>query len=448
MTSSDPHDEQSVRLQKLQILRALGVKLYPDRFSGKQDISRIRANAEGQTFREIDAIIPNPKNEIHTAGRIMLVRSFGKLIFGTLQDYSGQIQFALSKDFCLLSQYGTEISEIGDENISAFKIFEKYIDTADIIGIQGELFMTHKGELTIFVRSFQLLSKALRPLGDKFHGIGEDNQETAYRQRYLDMIFNDSTRNRMKFRSDFIRALREFYWKHDFLEIDCPVMTPAASGAAAQPFVTHHNDFDLDFYLRICNETELKKATVGGFERVFTLAPSFRNEGSDPSHLQEFYMLEHQNVYKSFHEDMDFTQEMFDHIFTALKLERKFEVKDKEGNSRQVDFTTPWPRIDYVEGVNKASGLDITSYTADDAEKLRADIRAKGIEFEGMDKMGAMTLIDYLYKKVLRPTITGPAFVYNYPSIIAPLARISDTDPRKCEKWQVVVNGWEIINSY
>lgn len=448
MTSPDPHDERSVRLQKLNTLRTLGVKLYPDRFSDKHDIADIRAWAEGKKFREIDEIIPDPKNTVHTAGRIVLIRSFGKLIFGTLQDASGQIQFALSRDFCLLSQDGEEMTEMGEEKISAFKIFEKYVDAGDIVGIHGELFMTHKGELTVFVRSFQILSKALRPLGDKFHGIGEDNQETAYRQRYLDMIFNESTRDRMKFRADFIRTLREFYWKHDFLEIDCPVMTSAASGAAAQPFVTHHNDFDLDFYLRICNETELKKATVGGFERVFTIAPSFRNEGSDPSHLQEFYMLEHQNVYKSFHEDMDFTQEMFDHIFTTLKLERKFEVKDKEGNPKMVDFTTPWPRIDYVEWVNQASGLNITSYTADDADRLRADIRAKGIEFEGMDKMGTMTLIDYLYKKVLRPTITGPAFVYNYPSIIAPLARISDADPRKCEKWQVVVNGWEIINSY
>jgi lysyl-tRNA synthetase, class II len=448
MTSPDPHDERSVRLQKLNTLRALGVKLYPDKFPHKQDILDIRAKAEGKNFREIDEIIPEPKNIVHTAGRIVLIRSFGKLIFGTLQDSSGQIQFALSRDFCLLSQDGEEMTEMGEEKVSAFKIFEKYVDAGDIVGIHGELFMTHKGELTVFVRSFQILSKALRPLGDKFHGIGEDNQETAYRQRYLDMIFNESTRDRMKFRADFIRTLREFYWKHDFLEIDCPVMTSAASGAAAQPFVTHHNDFDLDFYLRICNETELKKATVGGFERVFTIAPSFRNEGSDPSHLQEFYMLEHQNVYKSFHEDMDFTQEMFDHIFTTLKLERKFEVKDKEGSPKMVDFTTPWPRIDYVEWVNQASGLNITSYTADDADKLRADIRAKGIEFEGMDKMGTMTLIDYLYKKVLRPTITWPAFVYNYPSIIAPLARISDADPRKCEKWQVVVNGWEIINSY
>jgi len=193
----------------------------------------------------------------------MLVRSFGKLIFGTLQDYSGQIQFALSKDFCLLSNNGEEIREIGEEKVSAFNIFEKYVDTADIIGINGELFFTHKGELTLFVRSFQILSKALRPLGDKFHGIGEDNQETAYRQRYLDMIFNESSRKRMKFRSDFIRTLREFYWKRDFLEIDCPVLTSSASGAAAQPFVTHHRDFDQEYYLRICNETELKKATIG-----------------------------------------------------------------------------------------------------------------------------------------------------------------------------------------
>jgi len=263
MTSPDPHDERSVRLQKLNTLRTLGVKLYPDRFPDKQDTLDIRAHAEGKKFREIDEIIPDPKNTVHTAGRIVLIRSFGKLIFGTLQDASGQIQFALSRDFCLLSQDGEEMAEMGEEKVSAFKIFEKYVDAGDIVGIHGELFMTHKGELTVFVRSFQILSKALRPLGDKFHGIGEDNQETAYRQRYLDMIFNESTRDRMKFRSDFIRTLREFYWKHDFLEIDCPVMTSAASGAAAQPFVTHHNDFDLDFYLRICNETELKKATVG-----------------------------------------------------------------------------------------------------------------------------------------------------------------------------------------
>jgi len=159
-------------------------------------------------------------------------------------------------------------------------------------------------------------------------------------------------------------------------------------------------------------------------------------------------MLEHQNVYKTFKEDMEFTEQMFDYLFDKLELDRKVEITDKEGNAKMVDFSTPWERIDYVDGVNEASGLDITSYTMDDADKLRADIKAKKIEFEGMDQMGTMTLIDYLYKKVLRPKITGPAFIYNYPRIIAPLARVSDEDPNKCEKWQVVVNGWEIINSY
>lgn len=328
----------------------------------------------------------------------------------------------------------------------ATKFLEKMVDIGDFIGVRGELFHTHKGELTLFVSEFSFLAKALRPLGDKFHGIA--GQETAYRQRYLDMIHNRETMDRMKFRSNFVRALREFYRQHNFLEIDCPVLTPAASGAAAKPFVTHHYDFDRDYFLRICNETELKKATVWGLENVFTIATVFRNEGSDPSHLQEFTMLEHQAVFKTVDQDMDFAEKMFDHLFDTLRVDRVFTVKDKQGNPKEVNFTTPRPRIDYVEGVNNASWLDITSYSIDDADKLRTDIRAKGIEFEGMDQMGTMTLIDYLYKKVLRPTIAWPAFVYNYPSIIAPLARIADDNPNKCEKRQVVVNGREITNAY
>lgn len=212
MTSPDPHDERSIRLQKLHALRALGVKLYPDRFSGKQDIADIRASTpEGTAMRTIEAIVPEPKNDIHTAGRIMLVRSFGKLIFGTLQDFSGQIQFALSKDFCLLSQDGGELREVGKEGMSPFKLFEKYIDRGDIVGIHGELFWTHKGELTVFVRSFQLLAKAFLPLPEKFHGLADE--ETIYRKRYLDMITEKSSYDRMLFRSLFIQKLREFYYQ-------------------------------------------------------------------------------------------------------------------------------------------------------------------------------------------------------------------------------------------
>lgn len=222
MASLDPHDERTIRLQKLQALRALGVKLYPDKFHKKQDIAVIRKKSEKQTLRTIEEIIPEPQNDVHTAGRIMLVRSFGKLIFGTLQDYSGQIQFALSRDFCLLDQDGGEIREVGKEPVPAFKIFEKYIDRGDIIGIHGELFETHKGELTVFVRSFQLLSKSFLPLPEKFHGLADE--ETIYRKRYLDMITNRESYDRMIFRSRFVQKLREFYYKEGFIEVETPTL--------------------------------------------------------------------------------------------------------------------------------------------------------------------------------------------------------------------------------
>ena len=225
-------------------------------------------------------------------------------------------------------------------------------------------------------------------------------------------------------------------------------MGNSASGAAAKPFITHHNDYDTDVYLRIAFETGLKKATVGRFEKVFEIGQDFRNEGSDPSHLQEFTQVEHYAVYRNYEDNMRFTEKMLDYIFDELKIPKKINVKDKEGKSKEVNFTTPFERIDFIQGVNKASGLDITEYGIDDADKLRKDIKAKGIEFEKMNKMGTITLIDYLYKKVLRPQIIGPAFIYNYPVIMQPLARISDKNENIVEQFQLIVNGREICKAY
>lgn len=174
---------------------------------------------------------------------------------------------------------------------------------------------------------------------------------------------NDDSYKRFQFRSEFVKAIREFYWKNDFTEIETPVLGNAASGAAAAPFITHHNDFDEDYFLRIAPETALKKATVGRFERVFEIGKNYRNEGSDPSHMQEFTAVEHYAVYWNFEDNMRFTEEMFDYIFSKLDINREVEIKDKDGNPRMVNFTTPWQRIDYIEGVNHASGLDITSYS-------------------------------------------------------------------------------------
>jgi lysyl-tRNA synthetase class 2 len=290
------------------------------------------------------------------------------------------------------------------------------------------------------------LSKAVRPLPEKFHGL--EDQEVKYRQRYLDLISNEDTYSRMLFRSNFVRLMRDFYHQNGFIEIETPVLGNAASGAAAKPFITHHNDFDEEFFLRISPETSLKKATVGRFERVFEVARDFRNEGSDPSHLQEFTMVEHYAVYWNYEDNMRFTEKMFDYLFEHLKLPKIRRVKDKEGVEKEVDFTTPWQRVDYIKGVKEASGIDIVAYGQDDADRLRSDIRAKGIEFEGMDIMGTTTLIDYLFKKVLRPKILGPAFIVNYPRTMQPLARASDINPGIVEQFQLIVNGWEMLKAY
>ncbi|HBB04274.1 TPA: hypothetical protein DCZ39_05280 [Patescibacteria group bacterium] len=226
------------------------------------------------------------------------------------------------------------------------------------------------------------------------------------------------------------------------------ILGNSASGAAAKPFETHHNDYDIDVFLRIAFETGLKKATVGRFEKVFEIGQDFRNEGSDPSHLQEFTQVEHYAVYWNYEDNMRFTEKMFDTIFDRLEISKKINIKDKEGNIKEVDFTTPRKRIDFTQGIQEATGIDITRYNMDDADKLRADIQAKNIEFEGIHKMGTPTLIDHLYKKVLRPKIVGPAFIFNYPVIMQPLARISDKDTNIVEQFQLLVNGREICKAY
>lgn len=437
-------DEMSIRIDKLARIKALGIIPYAAKFDKKDSIQSL-IGRDQKDFRTIETVIPAPIDDVQTAGRIVLYRSFGKIAFARLQDATGEIQLMFSRENCRLVTSDGVKKDLSDE-VSAYKFIEKLVDIGDFIGITGELFLTHKGELTIFVSSFQLLSKAIRPLGEKFHGIKDE--EILYRQRYLDLISNNDTYDRFLFRSRFIKTLRDFYDENGFIEIETPVLGSSASGAAAAPFVTHHNDYDHDFFLHISPETSLKKATVGRFERVFEIARDFRNEWSDPSHMQEFTMVEHYAAFWDFQDNMRFTEKMFDYIFDKLNLERVVKIKDKEGNIRDVNFTTPWQKIDYIQGVKDACGIDIIDYAVGDEERLRKDIIAKWLRFERMDIMGLNTLIDYLYKKVLRPGILGPAFVYNYPSTMQPLARVSDENPNIVEQFQLLVNGWEVLKAY
>ena len=452
--------EREVRIQKVEKMKKMGIHPFAQSFQKQDMIKDIIAKYENEELRDSEILVSDAQIQVATAGRVMLHRSHGKLAFAKILDSTGQIQLMFHRDNCKIIKVEKNqdwtMNEVAvqtlpfDESesgeMTAYKFFEKMIDMGDFIGVRGEVFKTHKWELTIFVKEFKFLSKAIRPLPEKFHGLSD--QEDLYRKRYLDMTMNPETYARFLFKSKFYEVLRDFYRSEGFTEIQTPILDNAASGAAARPFVTHHNDFDTDVYLRIAFETSLKKATVGRFEKVFEIGQDFRNEGSDPSHVQEFTQVEHYAVYRNYEDNMRFTEKMFDYLFEKLGLAKQLKVKDKDWIEKIVNFTTPWERIDYTQGVNQASGLDISQYGIEDADRLRADIQAKGISFEGMEKMGTTTLIDYLYKKVLRPKITGPAFIYNYPVIMQPLARISDGDENIVEQFQLLVNGWEICKAY
>ena len=443
----DYSKESIDRQTKIQNMKDAWIICYANNFHGKQNISEIRSHES--EVKEVAELMENGSiGKFKTAGRIISNRWMWKLDFWKLRDNTWDIQICFLRDK-LNFNTGREIVEkmiIWWEEKSAFKIAEKFCQVWDYIWVSWELFLTKHWELTIFVNEFQILSKAVRPLPEKFHGV--QDQETIYRQRYLDLIMNEDSFDRFKFRSEFVRKIREFYWKRDFLEIETPVLGNSASWAAASPFTTHHNDFDEDFFLRIAPETALKKATVWRFERVFEIGKNYRNEGSDPSHMQEFTAVEHYCAWWNFEDNMKFTEDMFDFIFDEMKLDRTIKIKDKEWVQKEVSFNTPFERIDYIAWVKEKSWIDISKYTSNDEEKLRADIKDAGHSWEGMDKQATATMIDYLYKKVLRPWIIGPAFIYNYPKTMQPLARASDENENIVEQFQLVLNWWEVLKAY
>ena len=458
----DYSKESLDRQQKIQNMKDAGIICYANSFAWKQDIKNIRKTPK-KYYKDVSFLMENWSNKtFKTAGRIINSRGMWKLTFAKIIDNTWDIQVCFMRDKVdfntgqphpnpLIKGEGTSYKivqelEIGGEIKTAYKIAEKFCQVWDYIGIDWDLFLTKHWELTIFVKEFQVLSKAVRPLPEKFHWV--QDKETIYRQRYLDLIMNEESFDRFKFRSDFIKTIREFYWKKDFMEIETPVLGSSASWAAAKPFVTHHNDFDEDYFLRIAPETGLKKATVGRFEKVFEIGKNYRNEGSDPSHMQEFTAVEHYAAWSNFEDNMNFTEDMFDYIFETMKLYREIKIKDKNWYEKIVNFKTPFERIDYIAWVKEKSGIDISKYEAWDEDKLRKDIISAGHKWEGMDKQATATIIDYLYKKVLRPSIVWPAFVYNYPKTMQPLARASDENENIVEQFQLVLNGWEVLKAY
>ena len=406
-------DERKIRIEKLNKIKDLGISPYLDR--------AVRT----QTLFEASKLPEGTKN-VQLSGRLMLKRVFGRLIFATIQDYSGRMQIALDK------------KNLDPEK---FNFFSKLIDVGDFINARGEIFKTQKGEITLNTMDFSLLSKAIRPLPEKFHGITD--LETRSRQRYLDLIMDNKTKERFKKRINIIKTMRNYLEDNNFLEVETPILQAKPSGAIAKPFKTHHNALDIDLFLRIAPETYLKRCIAGGLERVFEFARCFRNEGMDPSHLQEFTLLEFYASYWNYEDNMDFTEKFIKHVLQKVNGSLKIKYKDK-----QIDFSGDWPRYTFKELITEHTGIDIDKYP--EKEDLVKIIKEKNITLEEVDfkKIGRGNLIDHLYKKVARPKMINPQFLIHHPIDLSPLARKNDDNPLITDRFQLVVNTWEIVNAY
>lgn len=405
-----------IRLKKAATLRTRGMTPYAASFDRSHTLALAKVQPDGARVR--------------VAGRVMLLRDMGKLTFVTLQDHTGRLQVVFREE------------EMG---AAAYGLLLEVLDRGDFIGVHGERFATKTGEPSVGVREWTMLSKALQQPPEKWHGIAD--RETAYRQRYLDLVSNDETRERFFLRSLFIRRMREFYWENDFVEVDLPALVNAASGALATPFTTHHNALDLDVYLRIALETHQKECLVGGFDRTFSIGPVFRNEGMDPSHLQEFTMCEHYASYWDYRANMAFTRRMFQQIIPATFGTSIVRIPNRDGELVEVDFAGEWKELALDEAIREACGIDVMAM--DSAGALREAIKSKGIHLEvNIDQLGRGNLIDQLYKKVSRPSITQPTFITRHPIDLSPLARRNDENPSIVDRFQLVVGGWEVVNAY
>ncbi len=414
------NDQREVRIQKLEALRAAGLRPYADRYPTTHTLAQARQAAADMSAEKPEG------TKVRVAGRIMTSRAFGQLTFAHLQDASGRCQIAL------------DATHVGAEALGQF---DRLTDLGDFVGIEGVTFQTKKGEPTVRATSWTFLSKALLPLPEKWHGLSD--KETCYRERHLDLLVNPETRERFRLRSKVVRELRAYLDRHGFEEVETPVLAAKATGALARPFLTHHNALNIECALRIAPETWLKKCVAGGIDRVYEVARCFRNEGMDPSHLQDFTMCEWYCAYFDFRDNMDFTEGLILHLLDAAAGTRRIRWGEHE-----IDFTPPWPRVKMRDLILRDSGVDYD--LCPDAKSLRAAIAAKGIRLDrdDLDVLGRGPLIDVLYKKVSRPKLISPVFVTSHPIDLSPLARRNDDNPAVTDRFQLVVNGWEVVNAY
>ena len=403
------------RKSKLKALRNEGINPFPSGFQVEHTVGQVQ---EAITANNADVL---GEMQFTVAGRMIAINSFGKSAFVRFRDRSGQMQAYLRKD------------KVGADDYTLFKRF----DIGDFVGMTGTVFQTKTGEWTLLATRVVLLSKAVRPLPEKFHGLKDP--EKRYRRRYVDLIMNADVRHIFKTRSNIIQAIRRFFLQREFLEVETPMMQPIAGGAEAAPFVTHHNALDMDLYLRIAPELYLKRLVVGGFERVFEINRNFRNEGISTQHNPEFTMLEFYQAYATYHDLMDLTESLFAGLANEVLGSHTITY---QGNT--IDLQGPWRRLTMADSLEQLGGLDRQLLTDD--QGLIDFAAEKGVQLTKTQSVGK--IITKLFEALVEPQLIQPTFITGYPVEVSPLSRRSDTEEGLTERFELFIAGFEIANGF
>ena len=405
------------RVRKIEALRSEGVEPYPQDFEKKDWCVDLQSKYSKLKNESVS------KDVVVTAGRLMLKRSMGKISFGTIQDDGGRIQILIQRD---------------KSPESAVGIFKK-IDAGDFVGVKGNPMRTKRGELSVLVRDIVLLSKSIKLLPEKWHGIKD--KEERYRKRYLDLIMNEDVRETFVYRSKVIGVLRKFLESEGFMEVETPLIQAVYGGASAKPFMTHINALDMDAYLSISPELYLKRLIVGGYEKVFTICKNFRNEGIDFAHNPEFTMMEYYAAYKTYEYHIDFIERFFEKLKKDLGIGNSISYRGKK-----ISLKTPFKRIKFRDLVKKEIGIDIN--VANDFEKFFGAIKSKGIDIDISNCKHYGSLLDEVYKRIVRPKIIQPTLLTHYPVEMIALAKRNKNDPSKINSVQLIIDGAEIVKAY
>ena len=417
-------DENSIisdRRNKLDDLRKNGIA-FPNQFKPQHFSSELHKNYDGDD----NETLQGKGIQVSVSGRMMLKRVMGKASFASIQDNDGRIQLYVARDFIN-----------SDSNPELYSQFKKW-DLGDIIGAKGKLFKTRTNELTIEVTEIVLLTKSIRPLPEKFHGLSD--QETKYRQRYVDLIVNEDTKQTFLNRSKIISNIRTFMEQHKFLEVETPMLHAIPGGATARPFETHHNSLDMDMYLRIAPELYLKRLVVGGFDRVFEINRNFRNEGLSVRHNPEFTMMEFYAAYTEYKWLMSFTEDCIRDVTKRILGALKVKYQDKI-----IDFEKPFERLTLVQAVMKYS-KDFKEDQLNDAGFIKSHLSSKGKKLPDNSGLGAYQLA--LFESEAEDKLWNPTYIVDYPTEVSPLARASDLDESVTERFELFIAGREIANGF